>query len=316
MAQRVAELLAAARDAGLAIWAEGDHMVVRGPASAEPLASALHDASPAVLALLATTALRAMFPGPNGPPTAPCCECGSGNRLRLAERHVGWLLLDCKCGHRGYITCADYADWRLRQLRAATALTRLSQPFKPAVKTAAHRRSESGLAPHHPESAPARRPKYPMSDNETVAWKNLGNQFPTIRRFLRNPHELTNVDYGERTKTELESPFRPSGPLPQAARFTCGHGRTTLHAGTDPGRPLEPDELVRLVLVLHVSVFECDCLRPDWRGLFGEEFGQRSVVETMRLMRETRGPGTIGAVWERRLGPTARTWCVRPRSAA
>jgi hypothetical protein len=58
-------------------------------------------------------------------------------RLRLADRHLGWLVLDCTCGHRDYIKLADDADWRLRQLRAATDPTRLGRAFTVTTATVA-----------------------------------------------------------------------------------------------------------------------------------------------------------------------------------
>src|SRR5262245_14218331 len=108
--------------------------------------------------------------------------------------------------------------------------------------------------------APARRSSRPMKQSPRVTWKNFVNRLPQSRHFLLDPGDVTNIDLGARTETSLEAPYPPSGPLSQAARFTCGHGRTTLHVGSD--RELEPEELARINLVMHYAVFLCDCPRP------------------------------------------------------
>jgi hypothetical protein len=103
----VSTVLSEARAAGLAVWAEDDRLVVRGPRAREALARQLLEAKPAVLAALAAeeanlawrvAAMRARVParGPipllvarDLPPAADqCLSCGgtldAGRMMRCA----------------------------------------------------------------------------------------------------------------------------------------------------------------------------------------------------------------------------------------
>jgi hypothetical protein len=62
-------LLRRARDAGLAVLAEGDKLVIRGPRRAEPVARLLIEHKPAVMAALTP-------PFPKERDGSVCCECG------------------------------------------------------------------------------------------------------------------------------------------------------------------------------------------------------------------------------------------------
>jgi hypothetical protein len=72
-------LLRRARDAGLAVLAEGDKLVIRGPRRAEPVARLLIEHKPAVMAALAP-------PFPKEGDGSVCCECGE----LIAEPIVTW----------------------------------------------------------------------------------------------------------------------------------------------------------------------------------------------------------------------------------
>ena len=63
-------LLHRARDAGLAVAAEGDKLVIRGPRRAEPVARLLIEHKPAVMAALTP-------PFPKERDGSVCCECGT-----------------------------------------------------------------------------------------------------------------------------------------------------------------------------------------------------------------------------------------------
>ena len=145
----------------------------------------------------------------------------------------------------------------------------------------------------------------------SITWRDPGDCWPKSGSFLLDPGNATNVDCGERTETKLESPFPPSGPLPQAARFTCGHGRATLHVGSETNRVVQPEELARMTLMFHYCAFFCDCIRPEWRCLMDEDFGRMSMGRTGRWLRDECPDLLVGVVWEEQVGPPVHTWRVR-----
>ncbi len=69
-------LLDRARAAGLRVTAKGNHLVVRGPRTSEPLALQLLDAKPIVMPLLTASRPRRRSAPPLRAPLQPC-PCGS-----------------------------------------------------------------------------------------------------------------------------------------------------------------------------------------------------------------------------------------------